>query len=148
MLVLPLTRKSNTLFIAFTQEEFMQSFIQAGGPFMYLILLFAFIAAVLFVLRLIQVLREGGASVTTLSEARTVLHLGICSFLFGIIGQLTGLYQAAGAVLRATEISPNILARGIHVSFNTTLLGLYALGVCMLLWLVLRAVLLWRASTA
>ncbi len=124
----------------------MQSFIHAGGPFMYPILLLAIIAAVLFVWRVAQAFRGDKTSLPTALQARTVLHLGVCALVIGIVAQLTGLYRAATAVLEATEISPVILARGIQVSFNTTLLGMYVLVICMLLWLILRAVLAHRSA--
>ena len=122
----------------------MGSFIANGGPFMYLILLFAATATILAVLRGWRAVQ--GRPVTA-RQVNTVLYLGMTALLLGIVAQLTGIYQAATAILRATAIAPPIVAEGLLISFNSTLLGLYVLVFCAILWFLLRA-LQQRASAA
>ena len=116
----------------------MSQFFNEGGPFMW-VLLFIGIALLTSALRtFLTVFRKN----ETVSHARinTVVFLGCSAFVTGVFAQLLGLYSAATAILRATAVSPQIIAEGVRISFNTTLAGLGELTVAMLLWLVLRAV--------
>ncbi len=115
----------------------MGSFIANGGPFMYLILL---IGAAVVLLTAWRARRSLSGQPAQPAQINTVLYLGITALLLGIIAQLTGLYSAATAILKATAISPSIVAEGILISFNTTLLGFYILVIAALLWLLLRAI--------
>ncbi|MCB2203331.1 hypothetical protein KQI65_01175 [bacterium] len=119
------------------KELIMNTFIANGGPFMYLILLFGCAALLLTLMRAARSLR--GLPVER-SQINTVLYLGFAAVLIGVAAQLTGLYQAATAILQATDISPAIIAQGILISFNSTLFGLYILLFSALLWLLLRAI--------
>ncbi len=122
----------------------MGNFIANGGPFMYLILLAGGAALVLALLR---ARRSVSGQPVPAAQVNTVLYLGVTALLLGITAQLTGLYSAATAILKATEVSPSIVAKGILISFNTTMLGFYVLLFTGLLWLVLRA-LAQRASNS
>lgn len=115
----------------------MGSFIANGGPFMYLILLLGTAAVLLTVWRM---RRSYAGQPVPAGQVNTVLYLGLTALLIGVIAQLTGLYSAATAILEATAIAPSVVAEGILISFNSTLLGFYTLVISALLWLLLRAV--------
>lgn len=123
----------------------MGSFIANGGPFMYLILL---IGAAVVLLAAWRVRRSYVGQPVQPAQINTVLYLGATALLIGVIAQLTGLYSAATAILKASAIAPSVVAEGILISFNTTLLGFYILVVAALLWLLLRAVALRRSGEA
>jgi hypothetical protein len=136
MSTIPQSLLNNPVYAPSFKETAMGSFIADGGPFMYLILMTGAAAAVLAIVRGKRA--TTGSTVSTV-EVNTVLYLGIAALLLGIVGQLTGLYQAASAILRASAISPPVIAKGILISFNTTLLGFYMLIASGLLWFILRA---------
>jgi hypothetical protein len=115
----------------------MGSFIANGGPFMYLILL---IGAAVVLLAAWRGRRSFAGQPVRPAQINTVLYLGATALLLGVIAQLTGLYSAATAILEATAIAPSVVAEGILISFNTTLLGFYILVIAVLLWLFLRAI--------
>lgn len=137
MLVFPNILVHNPIHSPTLEDTTMTSFFSAGGPFMYPILFAGIVALGLTVYRAAQII--GGGRRVPAPAVRTVLHLGVFALLLGLIAQLTGLYQAASAIIQAENISPQIVAQGLLVSFNTTMLGLYVLLVCLVLWLALRA---------
>jgi hypothetical protein len=137
MLALPDIMVPNPIHSPTLEDTTMNSFFFAGGSFMYLILAIGFVAFALTLYRGATTLLRGRRIPT--GAVRTILHLGVLALLLGIAAQLTGLYRAASAIIRAENISPQIVAQGILVSFNTTLFGLYILLFCLLLWLGLRA---------
>ena len=137
MLALPDIMVPNPIHSPTLEDTTMTSFFLAGGPFMYLILAIGLVALALTLYRIVTMMRTDRFIPS--DAIRTILHLGVLALLLGIAAQLTGLYQAASAIIRAENISPQIVAQGILVSFNTTLFGLYVLLLCLLLWLVLRA---------
>jgi hypothetical protein len=67
----------------------------------------------------------------------SVLFWGAVSALLGIIGQNTGLYNALTAISKATQLSPQMIARGIAESLSTTLFGLTTLLVAAIAWFTL-----------
>ena len=137
MLALPDIMVPNPIHSPTLEDTTMNAFFFAGGPFMYLILIVGIIAFALTSYRIVTMMRTDRDIPS--DSIRTILHLGILALLLGITAQLTGLYQAATAIIQAENISPQIVAQGLLVSFNTTLFGLYILLLCLLLWLVLRA---------
>lgn len=102
------------------------------------ILLLGITALVLTIFRAAQCMRTGRPLAP--APVNTVLYLGLTALLLGAIAQLTGLYRAAVVIVHATNVSPQIIAEGVLVSFNTTLFGLYVLLISALLWLALRAI--------
>jgi hypothetical protein len=137
VLILPDSMLQTPFFFPESKENPMTSFFVAGGPFMYLILILGTTAVILSVIRAVGLLR--GNDATADGKINTILYLGLAALLLGITAQLTGLYSAAQVILRATAISPAIIAEGVLVSFNTTLFALYVLCISWALWLGLRA---------
>ncbi|MBU1702243.1 MAG: MotA/TolQ/ExbB proton channel family protein [Candidatus Eisenbacteria bacterium] len=67
-----------------------------------------------------------------------ILFWGAISAILGILGQCQGLYNAMGAIMRAREVSPNIMAQGYRESLGTTLWGLHLLFFSAIIWFVLQ----------
>ena len=67
-----------------------------------------------------------------------LLHTGIFSFVFSLLGQAISLYQMVTAIEGAGGVSPAIVAGGLRVSFIVPLFGLSILVVSLLLWIVLH----------
>ena len=70
----------------------------------------------------------------------TVIGLGGIAGISGLFFQTLGLYMAYQAIIEAADISPEILMRGIFVSFYTTFFGLMVFLLSAILWYVLRMI--------
>ncbi len=115
----------------------MVQFLFTGGPFMWAILAIGIVMLLSTARSLLHLLQGAGAS---RSRVNTIVYLGITALVTGVFAQMLGLYSAAGEILRATDVSPRIMAEGLYVSFNTTLFGLAVLFFSLLFWLILRGV--------
>jgi biopolymer transport protein ExbB/TolQ len=67
-----------------------------------------------------------------------ILFLGSFAFLFGLLGQILGLYGALQAIQSAGDISPAIMAGGLRVSLIAPLYGLVLLVISSIIWFVFR----------
>jgi len=65
-----------------------------------------------------------------------ILFWGAVAAVLGVLGQSIGIYNALGAISRAAEISPAVVARGFAESFTTTIFGLVILIVSAILWFI------------
>ena len=79
----------------------------------------------------------GETRVAVAGTIHAVLFWGAVSALLGIIGQNSGLYNALTAISKATQISPQLVARGIAEALSTTLFGLTTLLVAAVAWFTL-----------
>ncbi|NPD86796.1 hypothetical protein HNS38_18685 [Lentimicrobium sp. L6] len=64
--------------------------------------------------------------------------IGLFALIFGILGQLIGLYGAFSSMAEVTSISPDILYAGLKVSMITTLYGIFIYLIALILWFVGR----------
>ena len=108
----------------------MFDFIYAGGPaFMWpLGLLFLAIVA----LTVLEFVRPAS------KRTALIVHLGVFSVVFGVLGQSLGLMQALDAIEAMGNVSPAMLAGGLKVSFISTITGLVNLAVAVAAWTILR----------
>lgn len=115
----------------------MIDFLIRGGILFTLPLTFLALAVLVLAGRTIALLasdRHGPAA----RPLALLLHTGIFSFVFGLLGQGISLYQMVTAIEGAGGVSPAIVAGGLRVSFIVPLFGLSILAVSLLLWIVLR----------
>lgn len=75
--------------------------------------------------------------------ADTILFLGFISLAWGIFGQITGMFQAAGAIVQAGDISPNLIWAGFKVSLIPVIMGFVVLFISAIGWFLLR----WMSAT-
>ncbi|WP_299461937.1 MotA/TolQ/ExbB proton channel family protein [uncultured Microscilla sp.] len=68
----------------------------------------------------------------------TIIYLGGFSFIFGILGQLVGLYEAFTVLSKVGAVSPKILMAGLKVSTIPTLYGFGILLTASIIWFVFR----------
>ena len=66
-----------------------------------------------------------------------VKAIGLFTMITGILGQLIGLWSAFKAIEAAMDISPAIMAGGLKVSMITTLYGIIANLLSILIWFLL-----------
>ena len=67
-----------------------------------------------------------------------ILFVGSFAFLFGLTGQMTGMYHALDAVQKAGDIQLSLIAGGIKVTFIVAFYGLGLLLVSSIIWFVFR----------
>lgn len=67
-----------------------------------------------------------------------ILFLGSFSFIYGLLGQILGLYQAAGAIQQAGEIAPALIWGGVRVSLIAPLMGFMVLLISSVFWFVAK----------
>lgn len=116
----------------------MTDFIADGGFFMYPLLLIAVVIAVLAVWSAMRVPGADGPDPVLETGIDATLFWGGWAVLLGLLGTFGGIYQAAGAIERAGEVSASLVWGGIKVALTTTLFGLTIFIVAALLWFGLR----------
>jgi len=67
-----------------------------------------------------------------------ILFIGSFAFLFGLLGQILGLFQALKFIQMATEISPAIMARGLRVSLIAPIYGFILFLISSIIWFAFR----------
>ena len=69
-----------------------------------------------------------------------LLHVGLLSFVVGILAQALGLYQMLKSVEQIGSVSPALIAGGLAVSAIAPIFGLIILTVSFIVWITLRDV--------
>lgn len=67
-----------------------------------------------------------------------IVQIGGFAFIWGILGQTLGLYQAFQAIEAAGDVSPALLAGGLKVSMIAPIYGLLLFVVAGLVWFGLK----------
>jgi biopolymer transport protein ExbB/TolQ len=67
-----------------------------------------------------------------------ILFIGSFAFLFGLFGQILGLYNALVAIQTAGDISPALMAGGLKVSLVAPLYGFGIFLISGIVWFVFR----------
>ncbi len=67
-----------------------------------------------------------------------IMFLGGFSLIFGMFGQVVGMYSAAGAIQTAGDISPALIWGGFKVSMIAPIMGFVVLLVSSIMWFILR----------
>ncbi len=118
----------------------MLSFIQAGGSYMWLLLVLALVIVVSAIVTGIQLFGSKSKSKSQLeNNTNSILFWGAFSVVLGFFAHFHGIYQAMQAIQAAADISPAIVAGGYAVSIITILTGLFIFMAAALIWFVFRA---------
>lgn len=92
--------------------------LNEGGPFfMYSLLIVFIVIVLLFVQALIK-------KDTTSKNRKLIGHFSLFAVAWGFAGQIMGLITAFDVLEMAAEISPQVMASGLKVSFLAPLFGL------------------------
>lgn len=109
-----------------------------GGPLFMTLIYLMWLAVI------IQVatfwLKKGTAerpSLVKLNES--ILFTGSLAFLTGILGQVLGVFQALTILETMTDVSANLIAGGLRVSFIPPLYGFVLLIISVILWFIHRS---------
>ena len=113
-------------------------FFQKCGPYGWLLLAMTVTNTVLFILTVMKLLGDRERPVPGLQHRlNAILFWGVIAAVTGLLGQYHGIYNALNAIMRATEISPSVIAMGFAESFTTTLWGLVLCVVSAVVWMLL-----------
>ena len=114
--------------------------ISNGGTFGWLLLILIITAAVFAVISAVRLWgKKEPPKHAAENSVMNLLWTGILSEAVGVLGTVTGIYNAASAISSAGDVSPKIVWRGIHVALSTTLLGLGIFVICTILWMIFRS---------
>ena len=69
-----------------------------------------------------------------------ILMFGSLSFILGLLAQAIGMFQAFEAIQQAGDISPALVAGGLHVSMIAPLYGAFYFILSIPIWVVLREI--------
>ena len=67
-----------------------------------------------------------------------IIFIGSFAFLFGLLGQIMGLYNALTAIQAAGDISPALMAGGLKMSLLAPLYGFVLLLISGVVWFIFR----------
>ena len=69
-----------------------------------------------------------------------ILMFGSLSFIFGLLAQAIGMFQAFDAIQQAGDISPALVAGGLRVSMIAPLYGAFWFILSIPIWVVFREI--------
>ena len=70
------------------------------------------------------------------AKLKHIKTIGSFAFIFGILGQLIGLYQVFGAIQELGDVAPALLMGGLKVSMITTFYGFLIYMLALLIWMI------------
>ncbi len=110
--------------------------LKMGGPlFMSIVTIFG-IAMVFYAVK--TTIKVVVKKEYNLNGVNYILMFGSLAFIFGILGQAIGMFEAFAAVQEAGDISPGLVAAGIRVSMIAPLYGLFYFILSIPIWVILR----------
>jgi hypothetical protein len=77
----------------------------------------------------------------TRMRIRHIRTIGLFGLMFGISGNLIGLFQAFDAIEQMGDVSPALLMGGLKVSMITTFYGIFIFLLSLLVWFILDYIL-------
>ena len=80
----------------------------------------------------------GKEGVDSLGQISNIKSIGLFSLVFGILGQLIGLFSAFGTIAQVGSVSPDMLAAGVRVSMITTIYGVIIFLISHVIWMLLK----------
>lgn len=116
----------------------MGKYFYEGGPLFMGILTAIFVIMVAWtVYQFLPVLLKKDFDYNKTKERlKHIKTIGTFALVFGIVGQLIGLYQAFSAVEQMGGVSPALLMGGLKVSMITTLYGILIFLISLILYFV------------
>ena len=119
----------------------MIEFFRTGGQLMWILLAVAIITAFQIIRCAIELWSNSALNKNRVEQRlQGILFWAVYSAVFGVFGQILGVYNALKAIMAASDISPPIVVMGMKVSFHTTLFGLMIFSLAAMIWYILR----WR----
>ena len=116
----------------------MEKYFYKGGPLYMGILTVIFIIMVVWaVYQFLPVLLKKDFDCNkTRARLKHIKTIGTFALVFGIVGQLIGLYQIFNAIEEMGGVSSALLMGGLKVSMITTFYGILIFLISLILWFV------------
>lgn len=115
-----------------------QLFYEGGMLFMSILTLVLVVLIAWAVYHFIPaVIKQSGTANQARARLKHIKTIGSFALVFGIFGQLIGLYEAFSAIQEQGGVSPALLMGGLKISMITTFYGIAIYLFSLLLWLVL-----------
>jgi biopolymer transport protein ExbB/TolQ len=110
-----------------------------GGLFMWPLLIFAIVIAVLTVKKAIDFLGRQNVNPAKMeSGINAIFFWGFMSLVVGFYAHFQGVYMAMQAIIKADDISPVIVTAGYAQSLTTILFGLFSFIISSAVWFIFR----------
>lgn len=117
----------------------MKNLFYEGGPLFMgtlTIILIAMVAWAVYHFLPVMLNKETEISKTR-ARLKHIRTIGSFALIFGILGQLIGLYQAFGAIEQMGGVSSSMLMSGLKVSMITTFYGIIIFMISLILWIIM-----------
>ena len=111
---------------------------RTGGPFFMFIITLLGLSMFFFVVKSgIKIFAKKNYSGKGINY---ILMFGSLSFIFGLLAQAIGMFQAFDAIQQAGDISPALVAGGLRVSMIAPLYGAFWFILSIPIWVVFREI--------
>lgn len=106
-----------------------------GGIYFMLPIYLMWIAVIFFSVKFLLNYFSANKDFKKLSKQNSlIIFIGSFAFLFGLLGQIIGLYEALQAIQAAGDISPALMAGGLRVSLLAPLYGFVLFLISGIIW--------------
>ena len=113
----------------------MKDLFIMGGPLFMGVLTLLFVLIVAWTIYYVLAYKKDGSNkLFYLQRIKYVKSIGLFAVVFGIFGQLIGLYSAFSIITEVQNISPSLFFQGMKVSMITTMYGMLIYLISILLW--------------
>ena len=113
-------------------------FFEGGVLFMSILTIIALFAFAVSIINAIPIFTHKVADIgVTRHKLGYIKSLGLLALVFGLLGQLIGLYSAFQAIETMGEVTPAMLAGGLKVSSISSLYGMIIFVLTYLIWFLL-----------
>lgn len=110
-----------------------------GGVFLYIQALILVVILILGIQKFIRYFgSQGPNTLPFLRSHHAILFLGIFSFVWGTFTQLVGIVIALNEIIKAADISPQLVITGLRNSFIAPVFGLCTMLLSALVWAILH----------
>jgi len=110
-----------------------------GGPFFMTLHFIMWALVILYMVMFIRNYRSNEKDLKKLDKFNsTILFIGTFGFLFSWFYRMLGMYGALSTIASAQDISPNILAGGLRVSYIAPLYAFFLFLISSLIWFFFR----------
>ena len=120
----------------------MKNLFFTGGPlFMGILTIVLIVMVVWVVVHTLQFKQSNAKDASlTIRKIGYTRSIGLFAMIFGIFGQMLGLYQALSVIEQAGDISPALVFGGIKVSMIAPLYGVLIFLISLILWFVATSI--------
>lgn len=110
-----------------------------GGIYFMLPIYIMWVVVIFFTIKFLLNYYSANRDLKKLAKQNSlIIFIGSFAFLFGLFGQIMGMYGALASVQAAGDISPALIAGGLKVSLITPLYGFVLFLISGIIWFIYR----------